>query len=1253
MSSRRDTHGNHAPFLCVPAEEQSHRRGSRSLENLSSSCNRLSSCLVPQAVDIDILLQDGDDSLNDTENQPTCTTVVQFNVNDFPEHIVHAAGSTLRDFDILAFAETRKLKPVLIPGFSVESPDESNYQVGVATYIRNGIPYSRRSDIEQALDSVPETVCIQVGSILLVHSYVHPDVPQKYFQAFLKQIGALSVGTSLMLVGDLNARAACLGNTVTNAKGNALDMFLADTPQLHAINNGKPTFWRRNYSSTLDAAIVTTDLLRKGASWDVMDGTDLLIDSDHLPCVIQLPGCPAEQSKSKWINWKTFREKLSTLLQQRVPWMSCLEEARWFAKSMNEARKAAETVRSNRRTWKPWWNDRLSELKRNRNKALRKGQLDLYRSLRTAFRAAVCDAKRELWRTTCQDADSPAKVWNIFRNSKKRKRQVPAANTGGSRLVEVLADQYEAVSNDTTLQHDSDTEITRHHVVCFDPPSANVEPWEVREVVKNMRRTSSPGVDRVTVTMLQRGGEDVVHFLARHFTHCLTMGRHPYKTAKIYPVPKQTEGEFRPISLLSCVGKALERIVARRLSAVRDLIPEFQYAKTGGGTALALTRLLQKAAEARNLNHSFTSVCLDMSKAYDRVTRSGLVEVLLRKRVPDYLVQFVFSFMTNRKFFVEHAGNVSTVRKLSNGVPQGSPLSLLLFCIYVGDIPTWQQVQCNQYVDDIEVDCSADNPEEVVEHLQSALDDIATWAETKKIKFNARKSFFVTSERSVNTKLKLDGEEIPHKDGKYLGFPMSTNFRPVQAVQHIVRSGYERIALMKRFATMSYGVDLIGLRMMYRALVLSLISFFAPTLHQLTDQQWRKLEVMHNTGMRFITGAMKTTPILALRRISGFHSIRTMVLESQTRLSGKLLRLNSLSPASRAFSTFWRNRPQHMDRTPFDTLCQLRSDCALEYPVSEYQMIDYNEIRTLRCIQVGNDIDKLPPNPLTTGTTWKLFTDGSFIPGTYLGGIGWCIIRNEQIMTQDGMRTSMICSSSCAERLALTHGIRDLREHDLDDSYIEIFSDSKALIYGLINAREGLHDSIESELIRETVALIETRGVNSVIIQWIRGHSGIYGNEVADRLAGSSVNYSAPYPMSTRAERLQVRKHFQERSLAECKSYEGHFAEIAKYASFDSKERQPRPLQILLTRLRTGHCCVGYHLKRKQISLSDICPRCNSSPETIDHVLFDCEPIAEHLRPFRQFNIDLSTLVQQPLCERKQAALRALHTGLSQSGIRL
>ena len=70
--------------------------------------------------------------------------------------------------------------------------------------------------------------------------------------------------------------------------------------------------------------------------------------------------------------------------------------------------------------------------------------------------------------------------------------------------------------------------------------------------------------------------------------------------------------------------------------------------------------------------------------------------------VPDvHMVSFVMELLTNRSFKLKTSdGQVSRLRRLRNGVPQGSTLSPTLFNIYISDIPQNTSTQYG-YADDL------------------------------------------------------------------------------------------------------------------------------------------------------------------------------------------------------------------------------------------------------------------------------------------------------------------------------------------------------------------------------------------------------------------------------------------------------------------------------------------------------------------------------------------------------------------------
>ena len=82
---------------------------------------------------------------------------------------------------------------------------------------------------------------------------------------------------------------------------------------------------------------------------------------------------------------------------------------------------------------------------------------------------------------------------------------------------------------------------------------------------------------------------------------------------------------------------------------------------------------------------------LDIAGAFDTVNHVRLLDNLRRKKVPMWFVRTVRSFLTGRTTTLVVDGEETAKRYLSAGVPQGSPLSPILFLFY--NAPLLEAVQ--------------------------------------------------------------------------------------------------------------------------------------------------------------------------------------------------------------------------------------------------------------------------------------------------------------------------------------------------------------------------------------------------------------------------------------------------------------------------------------------------------------------------------------------------------------------------------
>ena len=77
---------------------------------------------------------------------------------------------------------------------------------------------------------------------------------------------------------------------------------------------------------------------------------------------------------------------------------------------------------------------------------------------------------------------------------------------------------------------------------------------------------------------------------------------------------------------------------------------------------------------------------LDLAGAFDNVPHERLLAILRKKGFPEWLTSVIASFLQGRRTRIAYTGHESDWIETKAGIPQGSPLSPILFLFYISGL---------------------------------------------------------------------------------------------------------------------------------------------------------------------------------------------------------------------------------------------------------------------------------------------------------------------------------------------------------------------------------------------------------------------------------------------------------------------------------------------------------------------------------------------------------------------------------------
>ncbi|UYV85105.1 hypothetical protein LAZ67_X004585 [Cordylochernes scorpioides] len=226
-----------------------------------------------------------------------------------------------------------------------------------------------------------------------------------------------------------------------------------------------------------------------------------------------------------------------------------------------------------------------------------------------------------------------------------------------------------------------------------DPPFSENEVKLTAFKFGKMKSSGPEGIDNTVVKALVRMHPSL---LSRLFNKCLDTGTFPeaWKVARVVLLEKSgrkgnSPNDYRPLSLLVCLGKVLDSLLAQRLKhwlESNELLSSFQHGfREGKSTTTALNEVLEGVEMGLNKGAWVLFVALDIDGAFNSMSWNKLMRNLMDMGCPDNLCSLIRDFLRDRRISLSFGGR-KLERNCARGCPQGSCCGPILWNILVNTV---------------------------------------------------------------------------------------------------------------------------------------------------------------------------------------------------------------------------------------------------------------------------------------------------------------------------------------------------------------------------------------------------------------------------------------------------------------------------------------------------------------------------------------------------------------------------------------
>ena len=450
----------------------------------------------------------------------------------------------------------------------------------------------------------------------------------------------------------------------------------------------------------------------------------------------------------------------------------------------------------------------------------------------------------------------------------------------------------------------------------------------LNELLAESKSKSAPGDDGITYAVLKKCSDNTKRVICDLINLCLKENTFPilWKKAKVRMVPKpgrdwKLAANYRPISLLPCLGKIFERYIYKYL--LIELHQKNFFNKNQAGFRKGrsgqehLFRLAQGIENGFKKRHCTLGLFLDVKAAFDAVWTNGLKFKINQIGLPMQLKNLLFSFLDDRSLKVNIDGTWSERVELRAGTPQGSILSPILYLIFVNDMTDsldLSNVEASQYADDVGMWTTQADARIAEATIQRELSKLEEWCRTWQVSLHPAKSKLVLYTRCPRHKQHLPdgpsvtifGEKVDASyEAKFLGVTFDARLTWEPQTRQIIAKAYKRLNLLRSISAVAETPPRPDvMKNLYTHSIRPIFEYCTLCIINAAETHINKIQLIQNQAMRIILKTPAYVSIKDLHDSAGLPLIKEHLIECAKK---GLSRMEKSSPLIQSVISDHRN----------------------------------------------------------------------------------------------------------------------------------------------------------------------------------------------------------------------------------------------------------------------------------------------------------------------------------------------------------